>query len=257
MIDNISNIFGSKNINKYDPLIIININKDYLISLNSRENIYAVNSNRIYKENPFLRNFTPTSHIKLCKKDSYNIFKILLANNNIIQKSSKFTYCGNNMWYGSNDKNYKSIGLYYSKTYPIYNIPVFPVSYMIKVNYDSEYNTLTNNKYYNYNINKHMFQIENSNKWKKNGIKVSLIKNDKPWYLNKKVVGNIALLKNPHQITGIQEVYNDKDRSNKNISNYKNTNENYENNCNKLSNLFITILCVILFILLFYRRSIK
>jgi hypothetical protein len=173
----ITDIIGSKDINKNTPIIIIrNIPSSFLLSTNI-ENIYDVNVDKLYNELEMLIQyisfFIPVGQIYF---DSYTInkkgnltFDIIMANTRIIQTTNSYNEIAQNVWVGivrKDDKINKSIGTIYSIGKPKYTVPVFPLSYMIP------YDDMKNDK--NINVYKFIYSDKKYGHWILNGYKFNI-----------------------------------------------------------------------------------
>ena len=166
----IYNILGSKNINNETPIIKIkykNINK-FLKKICTIDNYIIYNFNyedfcnyiKDYIKDIDIRNFI--SFGTYCYKKNSNIDFIYLSNKFVIPNSKKFIkvfdYDNYSIWISILTKKHKkcrSLGLMITNKdeQPNYEIPVFPYSYIIKMDFND--NLITNN-----NLNLLNFKID-------------------------------------------------------------------------------------------------
>lgn len=173
----ITDVLGSKNINKNTPIIIIkNIPSSFLLSTDI-ENIYDINIEKLYNELEtlvqYISFFIPVGQIYF---DSYIInkkgnltFDVIMANTRIIQITNTYSEIANNIWVGivsKDDKINKSLGTIYSIGKPEYAIPVFPLNYIIS------YDETKNDK--NMDVYRFIYSDKKYGRWVLNGYKFNI-----------------------------------------------------------------------------------
>jgi hypothetical protein len=185
----INDILGSKRININTPIIVLTGIPDlYLIPVNYGEN--ELNSDKIddgvlfYMDTErlqddlmnnfeFIDRFIPIGQVFLpnSKQHTYNM---IMANTRIIASTNNYEEIKKNIWIGvirKNDKINTSVGTIYSVGKPAMMIPVFPSSFLKKVDSDFDldkrttaiYSNIYSDKSYGHWIlNKYKFNVDKS-----------------------------------------------------------------------------------------------
>jgi len=139
----INDILGSNNININTPIIILsNVPKKYLIPIDNSSPIYNIDidslQNDLDNRYQIIDRFVPIGQIYISDKNK-KLFTILLANTQIIPLTQNFEEVDNNIWVGTlrrNNKINRSLGTIASYTKPMISIPVFPTSFLKKIDQD-------------------------------------------------------------------------------------------------------------------------
>lgn len=176
----IEDIFGSNDITINTPIIFLhNVSKEYLIPTDtySKNNIYNVNIDKLYNKLEykieFLDRYSPVGQIKATWTADKQLYTIPMANTRIFQVTNSYKNIGNNNWIGIIKKGNqvsRTLGTIYSETTPNIAYPIFPTSYLTKLDTD---NYMTNAEFVNYSD---IFSDERYGKWILNTYKFNVDK---------------------------------------------------------------------------------
>lgn len=136
----LTDVMGSKHIDVNTPVIVLyRVPIAFLILINMQENIYDVNTDKLHnsleKKIQFIHRFLPIGQLQPINKTK-KYFNIILANTHIIPTATSFELIDRCEWAGyikKNDNVSRSIGTIHGTTKPNIYIPVFPSSFLKKV----------------------------------------------------------------------------------------------------------------------------
>ncbi len=168
----ITDLMGSKKIDINTPVLILtNVTCSYLLPHTSLTNVYYVDvvklHNDLLNSEKFINNFIPVGQIQI--NDLTKTFTLIMANVLIIPVTTSFEEITKNIWIGvirKNDKICRSLGTIYNVGKPPISIPVFPNSFLKKLNaqFDDLYDDLYSYKKYDrWAFNKYKFNIDKKN----------------------------------------------------------------------------------------------
>lgn len=165
-------IMGYEDINIRTPIIIANIGPEFLISVDKGNNIYRINTQRIYnviqEKVEYIYQFIPVGYVKLDTVAPKQI-NILLANTRLIPHTKTFERIKNSdEWYGvirKGDNIARTIGTIKSKTRPQMEVPVFLPKFMKKYDPDTDIDFMiySHPGYGSFTLNKYAFDLDNKN----------------------------------------------------------------------------------------------
>lgn len=175
----ISDILGSKRININTPIIILTgVPKRYLVPIVENSSVYNIDTEHLQddleKRFQFIERFIPIGQLYAKNRDNLkNTFTVVMANTRIIPTTRNFEEIKKNVWVGiirKNDKLNRSLGTVYSKDKPQIIMPVFPLSFLKKLESDrddisrGEYNgyvdTYSDPSYGRWVLNKYKFNVD-------------------------------------------------------------------------------------------------
>lgn len=142
-------IFGSSHIDINTPIIILhNVTHEYLLPVGN--DIFNIDTNKLHRdlENriQFIDRFVPFGQIQLKpyklsqttfgRKNSQSVFTLLMANTRIIHVTNIFEEISKDVWVGiirKSGRNSRTLGTIKSRGIPKTLYPVFPSTFLIKV----------------------------------------------------------------------------------------------------------------------------
>lgn len=144
----ISDILGSKRINIDTPLLVLSrVPGLFIVRCDNDSNVCDVDIEKIQgvleKRIQFIDRFIPVGQIINDRSRKSRYYTIILANTRIIPVTNTYEKIKDNTWIGvirRADKISRSLGVIYSKEQPTTYIPVFPASFLKKID-DGEQNT--------------------------------------------------------------------------------------------------------------------
>ena len=168
----ISDILGSKKININTPVIILtSVPKRYLVPAAEKSSIYNIITERLHhdleKRYQFIERFVPIGQLYIADNDLKKKFSIVMANTRIVPTTRSFEEIKKNIWVGvirKNDKINRSLGTVYSEDKPLISVPVFPVSFLKKLETDIDdiayADTYSDPSYGRWILNKYKFNVD-------------------------------------------------------------------------------------------------
>lgn len=168
-------IFGSTMITLKTPIVILrNVSPEYL-SIPEFKNddgiilddvgIYNINIDKLHNDighyYTFIDRFTPVGQVYSDGEVSERLFTIILANTYIFNLATQYKEISRNIWvgyYSKSDVNSRTISCIYSIGSPQTKYPVFPSSYLKKVDTDADDEDT-------YKIYSDLFVTKQSGKW--------------------------------------------------------------------------------------------
>ncbi len=158
---NITDLFGSCNVNKNTPFIKLSVPTEYLRKINA--SLFEVDTNRLrgllHHDLPYIDRFIPVGLVEL--KHSQTNVPILMANRDVVPTTSVYEQIENGIWVGiSKNKNKisKSLGTFVGQNMPQHIVPVFSNDYLINTDATPiEYNVYSAKIYGHRMLNKYKF----------------------------------------------------------------------------------------------------
>jgi len=175
----INDILGSKKININTPIITLKgVPKRYLVPIAENSPIHNIDIDHLQddleKQVQFIDRFIPTGQLYIRDYDNHKkTFNIVMANTRIVPTTHSFEEIKKNVWVGvirKNDKVNRSLGTVYSEGKPQITIPVFPTSFLKKLESDIDNvfrdecivyaDTYSDSSYGNWVLNKYKFNVD-------------------------------------------------------------------------------------------------
>lgn len=148
---NITDAMGSKQIDINTPIIVLNkIPYSYLVPAFTQKDleaqkkgIYYIDTDKLHndleKREQFISRFIPVGQIQIKLSPDHNKwFSAILANTRAVPVTTNFEEISKNVWIGvirKGNKTSRSLGTIYSDGKPIIPIPVFPESFLKKIDF--------------------------------------------------------------------------------------------------------------------------
>ncbi len=153
---NITDVMGSKQIDINTPIIILNkVPYSYLVPIfirtiqpnTQKKDVYYVDTDKLHndleKREQFINRFIPVGQIQIKRSSDSNKyhnkwFSVILANIRAVPVTTNFEEISKNTWIGvirKGDKISRSLGVIHSEKKPVIPIPVFPESFLKKVDF--------------------------------------------------------------------------------------------------------------------------